>query len=120
MSARFHVPCAEFARIVHMGRRKPTNLVVLIAMAVCLALSAAPALAQDDPSEAQYEAPVPEAADEQATESAAESDESGLEAPIAFLPFTGYDLIIVGGTALVLTGVGFALRRAAAPRGPFA
>ena len=101
-----------------MARRGRTCFAALVAIAVCFALSAAPALAQSDPSEAQYEAPVPEADDEQATESSAGSDESGLEAPIAFLPFTGFDLIIVGGIALVLTGTGFALRRAAAPRGP--
>jgi hypothetical protein len=120
MSARFHVPYPEFARIQVMGSHARTHLVVLVAMAVCLALSASPALAQNDPSEAQYEAPVPDAGDEQAAEAAGESDESGLEAPIAFLPFTGMDLIIVGGIALVLTGTGFALRRAASPRGPFA
>jgi hypothetical protein len=101
-------------------RHPRTHLLVLVAIAACLALPAAPALAQDDPSEAQYEAPVPDAGVEQASESSAESDESGLEAPIAFLPFTGFDLLIVAGTALVLTGTGFALRRAAGDRGPLA
>ena len=48
------------------------------------------------------------------------SDSSGLSSPIGSLPFTGMDLIILAGVALVLTGTGFALRRASMPRGPHA
>ena len=46
------------------------------------------------------------------------SESSGLSSPIGSLPFTGMDLIILAGVALVLTGTGFALRRASMPRGP--
>ena len=46
------------------------------------------------------------------------SESSGLASPIGSLPFTGMDLIILAGVAFVLTGTGFALRRASMPRGP--
>ncbi len=45
---------------------------------------------------------------------------SGLSSQIGSLPFTGMDLIILAGVALVLTGTGFALRRASMPRSPHA
>ena len=48
----------------------------------------------------------------------ASGDPSGLSSPIGSLPFTGMDLIILAGVAFVLTGTGFALRRASMPRGP--
>jgi hypothetical protein len=48
------------------------------------------------------------------------SESSGLSSPIGSLPFTGMDLIILAGVAFVLTGTGFALRRASMPRGPHA
>ena len=43
-------------------------------------------------------------------------DRSGLESQIGGLPFTGIDLIVLGGIALVLTGTGFGLHRLSEPR----
>ena len=43
---------------------------------------------------------------------------SGLEARVGSLPFTGWDLIILGGVATVLVGLGFMLHRLAMPRTP--
>lgn len=40
----------------------------------------------------------------------------GLDANVGSLPFTGWDLIILAGIALVLSGVGFGLRRLSSPR----
>jgi len=100
-----------------MRRPRPRQLATLIAVAICLALPAADAIAQDsssDPSAAQYDPPIPEGTEA----SSAAGSGSGLEANIGFLPFTGLDLLIVVGVALVLTGTGFALRRLATPRPP--
>jgi hypothetical protein len=70
-----------------------------------------------DPSQAQYGSQVP---DTGATQSSSSSGGSGLESEIGFLPFTGLDLLIVVGVALVITGIGFMLRRLTEPRGPLA
>jgi hypothetical protein len=43
---------------------------------------------------------------------------TGLEARVGSLPFTGWDLIILGGVAFVLTGTGFTLHRLSMPRTP--
>jgi hypothetical protein len=91
-------------------------------VAVFAAFAAAPlALAQDDPSSAQYDPPIPETGSSGATGSSGGSGGSGgsgLDSNIGSLPFTGMDLLIVAGVALVLTGTGFALRRLSSPRGP--
>ncbi len=50
---------------------------------------------------------------------AAEED-TGLNSSIGSLPFTGLDLLILGGVALVLTGTGLALRRLSSSGGPTA
>lgn len=42
----------------------------------------------------------------------------GLESKVGSLPFTGWDLIILAGVAMVLTGTGFALQRLSSPRAP--
>ena len=39
----------------------------------------------------------------------------GLDQNVGSLPFTGWDMIILAGIALVLSGVGFGLRRLSAP-----
>ena len=99
-----------------MVRSRPIHLAALIATVMLLAgLPAAGALAQtgDDPSSAQYDPPIPDQGSGTASASDSGGEGSGLEAPIGFLPFTGLDLLIISGVALVLTGTGFALRRAA-------
>ena len=91
---------------------------LLIALVVAMPLAAVPALAQDssaDPSAAQYDPPIP---DSGAAESESSEGESGLESEIGFLPFTGLDLLVIAGVAIVLTGIGFALRRLSDPSGP--
>lgn len=97
---------------------------MLLICAALVALAAAPPTsAQDassDPSAAQYDPPIPDpggvAAD--GTVTGSDGDKGGLNSEIGSLPFTGMDLLIVAGVALVLTGTGFALRRLSSPRGP--
>ena len=97
---------------------------VLGVTAAFLAVPAA-ALAQSDPTSAQYSPPIPQqgvaggAQGGQAGGSGGSGGSSGLNSNIGSLPFTGMDLIIVAGVAFVLTGTGFALRRLSTPRGPW-
>lgn len=97
---------------------------LLIASFAAVAFASVPmALAQDsidDPSQAQYEPPIPEG---EGTAGGAASggsgggsgSGSGLDSNIGSLPFTGMDLLIVVGVALLLAGTGFALRRLSSP-----
>jgi hypothetical protein len=78
------------------------------------------ALAQNDPTSAQYNPPIPDPGSGVAGGAAGGAESAGgggLNSNIGSLPFTGLDLIIVAGVAFVLTGTGFALRRLSAPRG---
>jgi hypothetical protein len=43
---------------------------------------------------------------------------TGLDAQVGSLPFTGWDLIILGGVSMVLSGAGFMVRRLSMPRAP--
>lgn len=43
---------------------------------------------------------------------------TGLDARVGSLPFTGWDLIILGGVSMVLGGTGVMLRRLSMPRAP--
>jgi hypothetical protein len=99
--------------------RSRTTLLFVAAFLVGAMAGAPAALAQatDDPSSAQYDPPIPEG---QGTAGSAASGNSGngLDSNIGSLPFTGMDLLIVLGVALVLTGTGFALRRLSMPPGP--
>ena len=105
--------------------RKP--ILVLGIVAAFLAVPAA-ALAQGDPTSAQYKSPMPENDVAAVTGGGGSGggaggsggSPSGLNSSIGSLPFTGIDLIIVAGVAFVLTGTGFALRRLSTPRGPWA
>ncbi len=93
--------------------RSRISLIVVLACLLGFAL-VPPAIAQDvsdDPTAAQYEPPIPPGED---TASSSASG-SGLNSEIGSLPFTGMDLLIVAGVALLLTGTGFALRRLSAP-----
>ena len=103
-----------------------SRLGLLLIVALVAAFAAVPAAsAQDstsDPSAAQYDPPIPDPGEAAGTASSGSSssgdDGSGLNSSIGSLPFTGMDLLIVAGVALVLTGTGFALRRLSSPRGP--
>lgn len=97
--------------------RIPTHArLILIAALVAAAAFASPALAQDSvsPAESQYTAPIPAAG----SESGSAAEPSGLSSNIGPLPFTGLDLLILGGLALMLLGTGFLLRKLSAPRRP--
>jgi hypothetical protein len=98
-----------------MRKRSLSRIGELLAAAVlgAVAVGAPAALAQstDDPSSAQYQAGIPD----QGTAGATASSNDGLQSNIGALPFTGLDLLIVAGVALVLTGSGFALRRLSQP-----
>lgn len=102
-------------------------ITVLGIVAAFLTVPAA-ALAQTDPTSAQYNPPIPEndvaagaegGGDEGDSAGGAAGSSAGLNSNIGSLPFTGMDLIIVAGVAFVLTGTGFALRRLSTPRGPW-
>lgn len=108
-----------------MRNSTPSRLGLILVVALVAAFTVVPAAsAQDstsDPSAAQYDPPIPDpsgTASGTASGSEASSEASGLNSSIGSLPFTGMDLLIVAGVALVLTGTGFALRRLSNPRGP--
>lgn len=87
----------------------------LLIAAFVVALSSVPvAAAQDDPSSAQYNPPLPS----EETASSAASGASGLDSNLGSLPFTGMDVLIIVGVALALTATGFALRRLSRPPEP--
>jgi hypothetical protein len=91
-------------------------LLVLAALAAFVAVPGV-AMAQGssgDPSTAQYTPNIPPGDEGGSTGGSS----GGLDSQIGSLPFTGMDLIILAGVALVLTGTGFALRRLSTPRGP--
>jgi hypothetical protein len=103
-------------------------ILALGALALAIVAIPAAAVAQDassDPSAAQYTPTIPDGDDETAsgestggTSGGGGGGGGGLDSQIGSLPFTGMDLIILAGVALVLTGTGFALRRLSTPRGP--
>ena len=101
-------------------KRLGLPLVLIVALAFSLALPGA-SMAQssiDDPTAAVYgDDDGTGAAVSGASVAADPADSgSGLTGQIGSLPFTGMDLIILAGVAMVLTGAGFALRRASMPR----
>jgi hypothetical protein len=99
--------------------RSRISLLLIAALAVMSLAGVPTALAQDssdDPSSAQYDPPIPDG--EGTAGASASGGSSGLDSNIGSLPFTGMDLLIVAGVALVLTGTGFALRRLSTPPGP--
>lgn len=108
--------------------RSRIGLSLVLALAIgAFAMLPASAMAQgatDDPTAAVYGDDDGESASFEGGGSAGSSgsggDPGGLSSQIGSLPFTGMDLIILAGVAFVLTGTGFALRRASMPRGPHA
>jgi len=115
-----------------VGKCRLRTAVVLAAFAACaLAPALAPALVRDEgkrkpqgaigvkgvsqasPGFAEGRPTVPGSSAPLASDSP-----SGLEARVGSLPFTGWDLIILGGVAFVLTGTGFTLHRLSVPRTP--
>jgi hypothetical protein len=96
------------------------KFILVLGIAAAVLVVPAAALAQNDPTSAQYNPPIPESgvAGGAAGGGEAGGGGGGLESNIGSLPFTGMDLIIVAGVAFVLTGTGFALRRLSTPRGP--
>jgi hypothetical protein len=112
-----------------MGKSRLRTAVVIGAFAACAAApSLAPALTtkegKREPQGAigvkgvsQASPGFAEAQPAKSTPLASDSP-SGLEARVGSLPFTGWDLIILGGVAFVLTGTGFTLHRLSMPRTP--
>lgn len=101
--------------------RKTNIRKIILVLGIAAAVFAVPgaALAQNDPTSAQYNPPIPESGVAGGAAGGGESGGGGgLNSNIGSLPFTGMDLIIVAGVAFVLTGTGFALRRLSTPRGP--
>jgi hypothetical protein len=89
------------------------GLLTLLVVATAVLGGTAVALAQD---------PQPQGSEASAQEASASSSpeggerKSGLEARVGTLPFTGLDLIVLAGVALLIAGFGFALHRLSAPR----
>jgi len=115
-----------------VGNTRVRTAVVIAALAACaVAPSLAPALARDD-RKAESQGAIGVKGVSQASPGFAEAQPavtgepaplatdspSGLEARVGSLPFTGWDLIILGGVAFVLTGTGFTLHRLSMPRTP--
>jgi len=111
-----------------MFKFKRSHWRVLLAVGVCAALIApANAVAQDalsNPSAAQYE---PKSQVEGTSGGASVAgDTTGNPAAVrtagagtsGSLPFTGMDLAMVGGIAVLMIGVGLTLRRLSQPRTP--
>ena len=107
-----------------MRKTTLTRFGLILTVALVGAMFAVPmAAAQDpgnDPSSAQYDPPNIEegTANSGGSGGSGDSGSEGLSASIGSLPFTGMDLLIVAGVALMLTGTGFALRRLSTPRDP--
>jgi hypothetical protein len=114
-----------------VGKCRLRTAVVIAAFAACaLAPSLAPALVRDGKEKprgaigvkgvAQASPGFAEARPTMPGKSAplATDSPTGLEARVGSLPFTGWDLIILGGVAFVLTGTGFTLHRLSMPRTP--
>jgi hypothetical protein len=104
-------------------RRSRFGLLAVLAIIAAFVAVPAVAVAQDstsDPSSAQYDTPIPGGTEgaSAAGQSSSGGGGGGLSSNIGSLPFTGMDLLIVAGVALVLTGTGFALRRLSMPPGP--
>jgi hypothetical protein len=120
-------------------RRSSLGLLLVAVLVASFSVVPAAALAQDplsDPSAAEYNAPIPSGgvagttgggvagapsggvAGQPAAAGEATPPGGGSSNNLGSLPFTGMDLIIVAGAALLLTGTGFALRRLSMPREP--
>ncbi len=108
---------------------KTKRITGFLAVAAIAAIAAMPAtaLAQSvtsDPTDGQYGTDLPTKAagatggGGNVGGSVAEEPSGGLNTSVGSLPFTGMDLIIIVGVALVLMGTGFALRRLSEPRVP--
>lgn len=109
-----------------MRKHRRSPLSVFLTVALVAAFAAVPAAyGQGDPLGAQYPTDgegtsgvSAQGGDPPAPPAPAVAEETGLNNNIGSLPFTGIDLLIVAGVALVLTGTGFGLRRLSSPRGP--
>jgi hypothetical protein len=114
----------------HMIKLRRSHRRVLLAVGVCAALLVPPttALAQDalsNPAAAQYQ---PQSQVQGTSTTGSNTNGSGVGAEVAAastgpaanssgtLPFTGMDLAVVAGIALLMIAVGLALRRLSAPR----
>ena len=121
-------------------RRSSPGLLLVAVLVASFSVVPAAALAQDplsDPSSAQYNAPIssggvagntgggvagePAAGvcgQPAAVGEATPPGGGGSSSNLGALPFTGMDLSIVAGVALLLIGTGFALRRLSMPPEP--
>jgi len=105
---------------MNMRKLRHSRIGLLLVLGALAAFVAMPGVAvgqgsSDNPSDVVYTPNIPP--DDQG-DTAGGGSSGGLDSQIGSLPFTGMDLIILAGVALVLTGTGFALRRLSTPRGP--
>lgn len=111
---RYPGECSSL-RYQPQGKRIKTHIGLILIAALVVAAFASPALAQDpSPTESQYSAPIPA----EAGQSGSDEEPTGMRSNIGPLPFTGLDLLILGGLAAILFGTGFLLRKLSAPRRP--
>ena len=126
---------------VNMRKHTRSRFGLLLGVVIVAAFTVVPsaAVAQDplsNPSAAEYNAPIPGggtagqitsggatepkgtgAAGNSANAGPVAESPGGLGSNIGSLPFTGMDVLILFGAAVMLTGTGLALRRLSAPRG---
>lgn len=106
---------------VHNRYRLGGAIAIFAALAL---LPVSPALGQSDPVGAQYDNAAAGVAGQAGggpggSEGSSESQASGLESSVAGgLPFTGLDLIVIAGVAIMLSTVGLTLRRLTATKHP--
>ena len=96
--------------------RRAAGVALVVAGALVLTTAGSIALAQD-PRQGSGPAAAASPGTGTGTPSGGGSDGAdGLQSNVGELPFTGLDLLILGGLAMVLLGTGMALRRLSAPR----
>jgi hypothetical protein len=94
--------------------RRTWGLALFVAGALLMSAATGIALGQGSDSSSRPAAAVQTQAS--ASDGGGSDEPSGLRSNLGELPFTGLDLLILGGLAMVLLGTGLALRRLSAPR----
>jgi hypothetical protein len=97
----------------HPRSRRAAGIALIVAGALLMTTAGSMAVAQD-PQPDSRPAAVAEA--DAGSQPGSPGDVSGLRSNLGQLPFTGLDLLILGGLAMLLLGTGMALRRLSAPR----
>ena len=104
---------AEMSDRHHPKSRRAAGIALIVAGALLMTTAGSMALAQDPEASSR---PAAAAQAETGSQPSGSGETTGLRSNLGELPFTGLDLLILGGLAMVLLGTGMALRRLSAPR----